>query len=342
MYKGLFRGPCAICVSQKQTGCACGIATANNIALSRSYTVTHEPGKQMNANRAQAGNALLWIVLLLAIAGAAYLYFYVLREDAEEPPVRAPSMPEISLPERQPAPEPEPEVNDEPVVQVPTEEVSENLEPIEEPLPSLAESDADSLEAARALLGDSAVRNWFVTEALIPRFVATVNALTGDEVPGNILPVYGPDGAFNVTEDGLSQELNPETGLPEPRYALNPANFDRYAAQVSAFEQMDTASLVAQYDLYYPLLQQSYAELGNADAEFNERLIEVIDHLLAAPEPERVVSLVKPEAYYEFESAELEALSAGHKVFIRMGPSNASRVKAKLAEIRDALQTQRE
>jgi hypothetical protein len=68
----------------------------------------------------------------------------------------------------------------------------------------------------------------------------------------------------------------------------------------------------------------------------------VIQHLLDTPEPARPVRLVKPEASYVFEDPELEALSAGQKILIRMGPSNAERVKAKLSEIREALQTQRE
>lgn len=296
----------------------------------------------MNANRLQAGNALLWVVLLAAIAAAAYFYFFILQEDKQEPVVRAPSIPQIAIPEKQPPPEPEPEYPPEPETQVVEPQAPEPQSPPEDPLPSLAESDAESLEVAKSLLGESAVRNWFVSEALIPRLVATVDAMTGDELPANILPVYGPQGDFEVTEDGLSQELNPETGLPEPRYALNPANYERYSAQVEVFEQMDTASLVEQYHAYYPLLQQSYSELGYADAQFNDRLLEVIDHLLSAPEPERVVSLVKPEAYYEFESPEMEAMSAGRKALIRMGPSNASRVKAKLMDIREALQTQRE
>ena len=47
--------------------------------------------------------------------------------------------------------------------------------------------------------------------------------------------------------------------------------------------------------------------------------------------------MIKPEAYYLYVDEELEALTAGQKVLLRMGPDNAARVKAKLAEIRNAL-----
>ena len=47
--------------------------------------------------------------------------------------------------------------------------------------------------------------------------------------------------------------------------------------------------------------------------------------------------LIKPEAYYLFADEDLESLSAGQKILIRMGPDNAARVKAKLVEIRAVL-----
>jgi len=49
------------------------------------------------------------------------------------------------------------------------------------------------------------------------------------------------------------------------------------------------------------------------------------------------VRLIKPEAYYLFADKDLESLSAGQKILIRMGPENAARVKSKLTEIRAAL-----
>jgi hypothetical protein len=44
--------------------------------------------------------------------------------------------------------------------------------------------------------------------------------------------------------------------------------------------------------------------------------------------------------FYEFADAELEALPAGQKILIRIGPANAAKVKAKLREIRGELTTQ--
>lgn len=291
----------------------------------------------MTHHHAQRGNAFLWILLLLIVAAGLVYYFYF-REDGEEaletppPPPIVTEAPEETAP--RPAPEPQRAPPSEPVEDVAPEET--------EPLPALVESDAQALGTAEDLIGPDAVREHLVTEGVLPRLVAAINALTLDEMPENILPIRAAVGAFEVTPDGVSEQINPETGLPVPRYVLDPANFTRYRAQVEILESLDSRMLADRYRHYYPLLQQSYRELGYPEGEFEGRLLEVIDHLLATPEPERPVRLIKPEAFYEFADPKLEALSAGQKILIRIGPSNAARVKAKLREIRAAIQTQRE
>ena len=57
--------------------------------------------------------------------------------------------------------------------------------------------------------------------------------------------------------------------------------------------------------------------------------------MLATPEVEQPLTLMKPEAYFLFIDPGLEALPAGQKVLLRMGSENAARVKAKLVEIRE-------
>jgi hypothetical protein len=95
--------------------------------------------------------------------------------------------------------------------------------------------------------------------------------------------------------------------------------------------------LVAVYVRFYPLFQQQYEELGYPGKYFNDRLVEVIDHLLAAPEVQGPIRVTQPKVLYEFADPKLEALSAGQKIMVRMGAENAVKVKAKLREIRSAL-----
>ena len=68
--------------------------------------------------------------------------------------------------------------------------------------------------------------------------------------------------------------------------------------------------------------------------DFNDRLVEAIDDLLAAPAVTGPLKLTQPKVLYEFADARLEQRSAGQKIMLRMGSDNAARVKAKLAQFR--------
>ncbi|HJW57873.1 MAG TPA: DUF3014 domain-containing protein [Burkholderiaceae bacterium] len=74
--------------------------------------------------------------------------------------------------------------------------------------------------------------------------------------------------------------------------------------------------------------------MGYPDGYFNNRLVAVIDHLLAAPEIEGPLALTQPHVLYEFADLDLELRSADHKIMLRMGMDNAAKIKAKLREIR--------
>ena len=87
------------------------------------------------------------------------------------------------------------------------------------------------------------------------------------------------------------------------------------------------------------MFQQSYQTLGYPDGYFNDRLIEVIDHLLATPVVKDPIRLIQPKALYLFADPALEALSAGRKILIRTGPTNAERIKKILREYRTLLTT---
>jgi hypothetical protein len=70
---------------------------------------------------------------------------------------------------------------------------------------------------------------------------------------------------------------------------------------------------------------------------FSDRLVEVIDDLLGTPFVQGPVKLVRSRVLYVFADAQLEDLSAGQKVLVRVGPENAALIKTKLREIRREL-----
>jgi hypothetical protein len=139
-----------------------------------------------------------------------------------------------------------------------------------------------------------------------------------------VMPLRPPGGTFNAAEQN-------------GRRTISPANAARYARYMNLVAQVDTAQLVAAYRRYYPLFQQAYHELGYPKGEFNDRLVEVIDDLLEAPQPEPPVALVAPRAMFDYADPDLQDASAGQKILIRIGPDNEARVKAKLRQVRRAL-----
>jgi len=227
--------------------------------------------------------------------------------------------------ERQAVPEPEkPEVRH-PIAKVePKAAEVERTIGLEKPLPELGESDNSMREVLGLLFAGENLETFFVLDNFIQRFVAMVDNLPRPDLPRSLLPTRPVHGKFLVA----GEERNP---------AIDPANFKRYTPLVGLVESVDSKKAVAVYVHFYPLFQEAYERLGNPDSYFNDRLIEVIDHLLATPEVSGQIRLVRPKIYYRFADPSLEGLSAGRKVLIRSGPENAARIKGILRSYRSEL-----
>jgi len=191
-------------------------------------------------------------------------------------------------------------------------------------LPTLENSDSMLRESLAALLGGKAFNDFVVPNGLIRRIVATVDNLPQRTVPRRLMPLNSVPGAFVTAGAGDGR-------------TLAPANATRYAPYVRAMEAVPARALVSGYVQAYPLFQRAYEELGYPANYFNDRLLEAIDDLLAAPEIAAPIKLIRPKVLYEFADPDLETLSAGQKILIRMGTPNALKVKAKLREIRQEL-----
>ena len=273
-----------------------------------------------------------WLIalLLILLAAAAYYYIKVYEPFAVEPPP-PPTIVAVAVPEPE-------QVLIEPVNEDMELETAPEIEDEIIVLPSLEESDVVVLDALAGLAGEAPVLSLLVSDNVVSRFVASVDALTSSQVPGAIMAVKDPGGEFLASANEYPENIirNAE-GDPIPQYFLNPANYKRYTPQVEMLEAFDAAELAALYRHYAPLNQQAYSELGYPDADFDARLVEVIDSLLATPEVSEPLLLIKPEAFFLFADPDLEALPAGQKALLRIGPMNALRVKDKLREIRAAL-----
>jgi DUF3014 family protein len=266
-------------------------------------------------------HATRWALVLvaLAVAVAVATWFVRMRHPAVPPaPVAQPAAP---------APQVAPQPALAPAVDHPIESLAPAA-PAAVALPALDDSDAAIGDALRALMPGGAFEALVYPSRVARRIVATVDNLPRATVAIDARPVRPVSGPLAVTAG---------QGAP----AIGADNAARYAQYVSALASVDSHALVAAYARFYPLLQQAYRDLGYPDGYFNDRLVAVLDHLLAAPQPQGPVALVQPKVLYEFADPALESLSAGQKIMVRLGPDNEARVKAKLAEIRRLVATQK-
>ena len=187
----------------------------------------------------------------------------------------------------------------------------------------MIESDPEVTLALAEIIGNDPLAQLLVKNHVISRVVATIDSLTSRQIPDQINPVRPARNKFIVDAEGES-------------IVLSPRNFARYDAYVELMQSADAEALVSLYRRYYPLFQQAWEENGG-EGSFNERLIYVIDHLLETPDVPGPVYLTKPEAVYLYVEPELEAMTAGQKLLVRMGSFNAAVAKEKLQELRTNL-----
>lgn len=248
-----------------------------------------------------------WIVgavIVVAIAvGIWYRYFYATPSAAPAPVVQ------------QPQPAPPPETG--PANPLPPETSTTAL-------PALNESDQIVADSLAGVLGHATVAQFLVPQDIVRHVVVTVDNLPRKKVAVDLRPVKPTAGQTAVTTQGDS-------------VMLSEANFDRYAPLVHAVQAADIKALAVVYERLYPLFQQAYEDLGYPGKYFNDRLVEVIDDLLAAPEVPAPIPLAQPKVMYVFADPALEARSSGQKLLIRMGPANARIIKAKLREFRNEI-----
>jgi hypothetical protein len=171
------------------------------------------------------------------------------------------------------------------------------------------------------LVGADAFQRFFEPEDILHRIVATIDNLPRKSYASRLDPMKTPSGAFATT--GQDDAL-----------AVAPANAARYTPYVRTLEAVDPDKLVAAYAHFYPLFQKAYVDLCYPNGYFNDRLVQVIDDLLATPDVQGPIRLVVPHVLYEYADPDLQSRSAGQKVLLRMGRENAAKVKAKLREIR--------
>lgn len=255
-------------------------------------------------------------IVVLAGAGAA-LWHYWPRDRAA--PTATPATTAAAPAAATPAPAPPP------AERFPIDQVTVPVLDLPPP-PPLEDSDAAFLDALSGAIGTPA-GDWLVREFVIPKLVATIDNLPGTRVTRQVYAVQPVAGSLALAEaDG--------------RLWLDESNYARYDTAVDLFERVDLARAVAVYRHFHPLFEQAYRDLGVPGRTFNDRLVDVIDHVLAAPDaggPLELRRAADGSARLQFADPERERASLGHKAMWRMGPDHAARVKLRLQQLRAML-----
>jgi Protein of unknown function (DUF3014) len=300
--------------------------------LKTSERAARLPEPRFLPNRAPAGGlnrgavAAAAVLIALALGGGGWYWW-----QQQQP--RMPPMPTAAT---EPAP----------VVAAPAPAASEPAiqHPIDVPAATTGETprtldQAEGViaQALVALLGGKPGASMVRRDDFVRRAVVTIDNLGRTHAAPRLWPVNPMSGKFTVLREGGSE-------------VIAQGNSARYSAFVAFAESLDTSRAVALYKQNYPLFQAAYQELGYPRAYFNDRLVAVIDQLLATPEPagplavrlievKGEVASTQPWTRHEFADPQLEALPAGSKMLLRMGNDNARKVKAKLRELRAAIAT---
>ena len=267
--------------------------------------------KATNPEESFRDKAIWWsagIVIAAAIAIGVYYRFYS--------PAPVPTA-------QQPATTPQAVAPPAPAIQHPVPSTAEQ----QAPLPPLDKSDSVVIDSLAGLLGKPAVAKFLVPHQVIRDAVVTVDNLPRKKVAAELRPLQPTPGETAVDTQGGSTVLSQQ-------------NYARYAALMEVVGSADPKALAAVYFRLYPLFQQAYENLGYPGKYFNDRLVAAIDSLLATPDVQGPIALVRPKVFYQFSDPSLEALPAGQKLLIRMGPQNASVIKAKLQQFRAAITAQ--
>lgn len=256
--------------------------------------------------------ALRIAVIVLGVLLVAMIIYYLWSRQSAEPPV-------VVVPEK-PSTVPAPP---EPVMQYPLPEAASSPDS-EEPLPELSASDPFMQDLLAELYSEPSLMQLLIPREFIRRMVLIIDALPRQALPRRHLPMRPPAGTFQVAEV--------EAGL-----VIDSENARRYHPYVQLAEAVPPSRLADVYVRIYPLLQEAYRELGHQQGYFNDRMIVVLDHLLATPQIDEPLALVEHVNRYLFADSSLENLSAGRKILLRMGSENAGRIKDVLRQFRDRL-----
>ena len=190
----------------------------------------------------------------------------------------------------------------------------------------------DLQRALEDLFGLKTVQSMFRLDDFPRRLAATIDNLGRSHPSAVLWPVNPASGRFTVEERDGATFIGADNGL-------------RYTPYVLLLETVDLRQAIGIYVRIYPSLQRAYEALGYPGGYLNDRLVEVIDQLLATPEIDAPIEVslppiegpvrpARPWVLYDFVDPSLQSLTSGQKALLRTGSINERRIKTRLEEVR--------
>ncbi|HEY7442879.1 MAG TPA: DUF3014 domain-containing protein [Vicinamibacterales bacterium] len=253
-------------------------------------------------------NRALWaivIVVLIAVAGG--VGYFLLRRQTPQAPVTEKTAPA-------------------PVAQTPK---SSGLTGDNIALPPLPESDPIVRELVSKLSSHPTVLAWLATKGLIANFTVVTHNISEGRAPVAHLKGLGPKGPFRTRGSGGT-------------VSVDPRSYDRYNGYGDAIGALDATGTARLYLTLKPRILDAYGDLGYRGGDFDRVLEKAIGELLDVPVIEGDIPLRQKVISYAYVDEKLESLSPAQKHLMRMGPRNVRIVQAKLREIAALLNLQPE
>ena len=194
------------------------------------------------------------------------------------------------------------------------------IEPIENPLPMLEESDDPVRDALGEIPMGTIGQQYLIPSNIIERSASLIYLTSKGDVPYKLLPVARPAKPFSISDDGT-------------QVVADASGFARYDALAQWLESLDLDSILLSLQPFLPLFREAWSYYGEPPEDFDFAVVIALDLIASTPSVDTTEArLIKKEAVWIYEDPSIEGLAPIQKQVLRMGPENAAVVKSKADE----------
>ena len=193
------------------------------------------------------------------------------------------------------------------------------------PLPPLDQMDTFLRALIGALSSHPDLVRWLATDDLIRQIANGIDRVSRGQTMARELPTLRLKNDFVVGRRGRDTVIDPNS-------------FRRYDSFATLVESLDARAVADTYRTIQPRLAEAYRALGRSESTVDDAVQTGLQLLIDTPVPtEPIVVVPGRGATYAYANPQYEALTPVQKQLLRMGPTNAGRIQARLREIKKEL-----